>query len=129
MKYIAIILIVVGVSAIGLSIALRVQFNSAVAQGSPNFDKYPLLKPFILKTAPSSGVASAAQAAETTILRIYTAGGVGLIIAIVGSLTLIVGRAHEPRARGDFRAAPAANDFKHKATERAQHSARTMRNK
>ncbi len=91
MKYVGFLLMVFGLLLIGLCVALRVQFNNAVAQAKPNFDEYPLLRPFIPDLAPAnSSVASAEQAAETTLFRLYSVGVVGLFIVIAGTLVLIV---------------------------------------
>ena len=83
-------LLAVGVLLIVLCIVLRTQFNAAVAQGNPNFDDYPLVKPLIPQPSADVGVAAAEQAAETALLRIYAVGGVGLFFVLTGSLVLVI---------------------------------------
>jgi hypothetical protein len=95
MKYVVgILVIVVGLSLIGLCVAVRQQFNAVAAQGNPDLDEYPLVKLFVPGPAPSSnapGAASAAQLAQKLLFRINMVGVTGLVLVVVGILILVLG--------------------------------------
>ena len=91
MKYVVgVMIILIGLSLVGLGLAVRVQFGAAVNQANPNFDDYPLLKPFVPEPAASNGVGASAanEIAETIQFRIYSLAAVGVAVAVVGALFL-----------------------------------------
>ena len=92
MKYAAgILFVLIGLLLVGLSVTLHVQFSTVVTQADPNFDEYPLLRPFIPDSAASDrgGALAPDKAAETVTFRIYGVGAVGVINVVGGALVLL----------------------------------------